>query len=90
MPDIDPAALGRLDGTMIPNGSSTPVTASKTLPGATPSSAKANKTAAPTPRIDLEPIYTSLKSAVSSHYWSIYKDAISGFILGKSALGPRS
>lgn len=84
MPDIDPTSLGRVDGgATLANGASTPVTASKTLPSATPSSFKASKPAAPAPRVDLEPIYTSLKSAVSSQNWSTYKDAISGFMLGE-------
>ena len=34
------------------------------------------------PRIDYEPIYSSLKAAVGS-YWGTYKDALAQFLLGK-------
>ena len=42
------------------------------------------KTAKPSnsiPRIDLEPLYTNLKAAITEH-WAEYKQAISLFVLG--------
>ncbi|KAI9836817.1 MAG: hypothetical protein M1819_000982 [Sarea resinae] len=82
MPDIDPAALSR--SATIPQPSSTPTTASKTIPAGSanaPASVKTGKPAAGVQRIDLEPLYTSLKAAVGDH-WVEYKEAISSFVLG--------
>lgn len=80
MPDIDPAALGRSDS--IINGSATPSVSLKPLLGAGAASAqKAGKSPPAAPRVDLELIYTSLKTAIGEH-WSTYKDAISRFVLG--------
>ncbi|KAI9860604.1 MAG: transcriptional coactivator hfi1/ADA1 [Trichoglossum hirsutum] len=79
MPDIDPAALSRsIPATQVSTVSLPPV---KPLSGSTTSTPKVIKTISITPRIDLEPLYTSLKSAVGEH-WVAYKEAISLFVLG--------
>lgn len=82
MPDIDPAALSRSDSISAafpgalslkqPNGISA-------LP-----SQKAIKTVSTAQRIDLEPLYTSLKGAVGENF-AKYKEAICLFILGESS-----
>ncbi|RMY75525.1 hypothetical protein D0863_02542 [Hortaea werneckii] len=61
-----------------------PTLTSKNLP--TPqSSAQRNGSIgkAPIPRVDLEPIYTHLKSALGGEQWAEYKAAINAFVLGK-------
>ena len=77
MPDAEPAALGRSDS--IVNGSATPSISSKPLPGA--SAQKQGKPAPSAPRVDLEPTYTALKSALGEHF-NTYKNAVGQFILG--------
>ena len=82
MPDIDPAALSRSDSISAafpgalslkqPNGISA-------LP-----SQKPIKTVSTAQRIDLEPLYTSLKGAVGENF-AKYKEAICLFILGESS-----
>ncbi|OTB08957.1 hypothetical protein M426DRAFT_316247 [Hypoxylon sp. CI-4A] len=77
MPDIDPAALSR------PSLLSTPTLKSITV-SAAPTSQKATKTSQIIPaRIDLEPLYTALKSAIGKEQWNTYKDASTRFILGQ-------
>lgn len=80
MPDIDPAALSRSDTI------SGPITASLTnskLNGASvPLPLKTTKSPNTAQRIDLEPLYTSLKAAIGEH-WGNYKEAISFFLLGR-------
>ncbi|KAL8696752.1 MAG: hypothetical protein Q9201_007501, partial [Fulgogasparrea decipioides] len=79
MPDIDPAALSRSDSTATFNPSTlNPI---KSNGVSAPSSAKAQKTTNAAQRIDLEPLYASLKGAIGDN-WGRYKDAISLFILG--------
>jgi transcriptional coactivator HFI1/ADA1 len=79
MPDIDPAALSR--------PSNLTVTPSKTL-SASAAAASQNSASKPTksqqiaPRIDLEPIYTALKSALGE-FWAEYKESVSLFVLGQ-------
>lgn len=79
MPNIDPAALSRSDtftqptalsiGTSKPNGAPIPL------------SVKTTRTTATAQRIDLEPLYTSLKTAIGDN-WTQYKEAVSLYILG--------
>lgn len=79
MPNIDPAALSRSEtftqptslslGTSKPNGASIALTV-KTI-----------RTTATAQRIDLEPLYTSLKAAIGDN-WTQYKEAVSLYILG--------
>ena len=82
MPDIDPSALNRPEPIQTslnpsslslskPNGISAPLPASK--------AAKTVTTGLQ--RIDLEPIYTSLKAAAGEH-WVGYKEAIGRFVIG--------
>ncbi|UNI15726.1 hypothetical protein JDV02_002232 [Purpureocillium takamizusanense] len=79
MPDIDPAALSRPAVTL-----STPVLSTKTLSINATGSAKITKTSQIIPaRIDLEPLYTALKSAISSDQWLIYKEATAEFLTGR-------
>ena len=81
MPDIDPAALSRSDSLITANP------ASLSLPKAngitSQPSLKAIKTVNTAQRIDLEPLYTSLKTAIGDN-WGIYKDALSLFVSGKT------
>ncbi|EON67924.1 hypothetical protein W97_07421 [Coniosporium apollinis CBS 100218] len=61
----------------------TPTLPSKALPTNAAVSQKAAKpVASSAPRIDLEPLYTALKSAIGDN-WGIYKEATSLFILGQ-------
>ena len=82
MPDIDPAALSRPSISL-----STPTLASKTITVSAPGSQKIIKTSQIIPpRIDLEPLYTALKAAIPSEQWLVYKESISQFLIGESAL----
>ncbi|KAI0394081.1 putative transcriptional coactivator HFI1 [Xylariaceae sp. FL0594] len=77
MPDIDPAALSRPSISL-----STPVL--KTITVSTPATQKITKTSQIIPaRIDLEPLYKSLKAAIGIEQWNTYKEATSQFILGR-------
>ena len=79
MPDIDPAALSRSDTLSHPI--TTSLTNSK-LTGASASlTVKTTRSPNTAQRIDLEPLYTSLKAAITEH-WGKYKEAISLFLLG--------
>lgn len=49
------------------------------MPGA-PKIAKSSQIPA---RIDLEPLYTALKSVVTSEQWAIYKESTTEFLVGK-------
>ncbi|KAJ3567223.1 hypothetical protein NPX13_g6845 [Xylaria arbuscula] len=78
MPDIDPAALSSRPAASI----STPVL--KTITVSTPATQKITKTSQIIPaRIDLEPLYTSLKAAIGIEQWNTYKDASTQFVLGR-------
>ena len=79
MVDIDPAALSR------PAVSLTPVLSNKTLSITAPGSQKTIKISQLIPaRIDLEPLYTSLKGAIGGEQWLIYKESTAEFLTGKS------
>ncbi|KAL6859654.1 transcriptional regulator of RNA polII, SAGA, subunit domain-containing protein [Trichoderma novae-zelandiae] len=79
MPDIDPAALSRPAVSV-----STPVLSTKTLTLTAPGSQKAVKTSQFIPsRIDLEPLYTALKAAISPEQWLIYKESTTEFLTGR-------
>ncbi len=79
MPDIDPAALSRSDSLTIANPSSLSL---KQLNGISVlPSQKTLKTTNSAQRIDLEPLYTSLKAAIGDS-WGKYKEAISLYIVG--------
>lgn len=74
-------------GTIRPNEinvSTTPVLASKTLPGLTDLlKSEAKKPSLPrAPRVDVEPLYTAVKSAISDSDWTTYKASLSSFLLG--------
>ena len=79
MPDIDPAALTRLDTFSQPLAP--PALPSKLNGINGLSSLKTPKAVNTVQRVDLEPLYTSLKGAIGDH-WSEYKEAISLFVLG--------
>ncbi|KAI9875460.1 MAG: hypothetical protein M1830_008456 [Pleopsidium flavum] len=79
MPDIDPAALSRSDSILQPSG--TPTITTKSLVASAPAAPKAAKTINTAQRIDLEPLYTSLRAAIGEH-WVGYKEALSLFVLG--------
>ena len=79
MPDIDPSTLTRTDSFSQPLP---PPPLSSKLNGASAlASQKAAKTATTAQRVDLEPLYTSLKSTIGEH-WAEYKEAINQFLLG--------
>jgi transcriptional coactivator HFI1/ADA1 len=63
---------------------SSPIVSSKSLPSAAPAVKPAGKPTVTAPRIDLEPLYTALKSAVGDADWTIYKEAIRCFVIGMS------
>ena len=65
----------------------TPTVSTKQLPAPTNNASKATKTAPAAPRIDLEPLYASLKQQVGDK-WARYKDAICAFILGMISVLP--
>jgi transcriptional coactivator HFI1/ADA1 len=60
--------------------STTPTLATKNLPSPSPALRPERKITAP--RIDIEPLYTAIKSAISDADWTIYKSSISQFLLG--------
>ncbi|KAH8671380.1 transcriptional regulator of RNA polII, SAGA, subunit-domain-containing protein [Xylariales sp. PMI_506] len=76
MPDIDPAALSRPSVNL-----STPILKSITV--STPSAQKPKTSQIIPARIDLEPLYTALKSAIGSEQWTIYKESTTQFMLGR-------
>lgn len=78
MPDIDPAALSRPAA-----GLTTPVLSAKTISVNAPGTLKFPKTSQIIPsRIDLEPLYTALKSAIGPEQWLVYKESTTEFFLG--------
>ncbi|POR34621.1 Transcriptional coactivator HFI1/ADA1 [Tolypocladium paradoxum] len=79
MPDIDPAALSRPAVTL-----STPVLATKSLSINATGTAKVTKTSQIIPaRIDLEPLYSALKAAISNEQWLVYKESTAEFLTGR-------
>ena len=77
MPDIDPAALSRPAASL-----STPILKSITV--SAPTTQKVTKTSQIIPaRIDLEPLYTALKSSIGIEQWTVYKESTTQFLLGK-------
>ncbi|KAJ4303229.1 hypothetical protein N0V90_002122 [Kalmusia sp. IMI 367209] len=74
-------------GTIRPNDmnvSTTPILSSKTLPDLNMSALKPDKkpTAPRAPRVDIEPLYTAVKAAISDADWAVYKTSLSSFLLG--------
>ncbi|CAI6335304.1 unnamed protein product [Periconia digitata] len=73
-------------GTMRPNEmnvSTTPVLSSKTLPGIDLLKSDSKKPALPrAPRIDIEPLYTTIKSSISDSEFTTYKSSLTSFLLG--------
>ena len=79
--NINPSALsGRADSTA-PNGKDGTPAPSRPPPLSTGTNQKSNKPPQVIPRVDIEPLYTSLKSAIGDN-WATYKDGVSRFILG--------
>ncbi|XXH03905.1 Microtubule-nucleating Tub4p (gamma-tubulin) complex component [Hypoxylon texense] len=77
MPDIDPAALSRPSVNL-----STPTLKSITV--SAPVTQKVAKTSQIIPtRIDLEPLFTALKTAVGNEQWNRYKEALNQFFIGR-------
>jgi transcriptional coactivator HFI1/ADA1 len=81
MPDINPADLSSRPAVNL----TTPTLSNKTITVSTPSTAaKPIKTSQIIPaRIDLEPIYAALKSAIGNEQWATYKAATTHFFIGK-------
>jgi hypothetical protein len=78
--DINPAALSRPSISL-----STPILSNKSITVSAPSSQKAPKTSQLIPtRIDLEPIYTKLKSHIDPEQWPVYKEATTQLFIGQS------
>ncbi|KUI72865.1 Transcriptional coactivator HFI1/ADA1 [Cytospora mali] len=80
MPDINPAELSRPAVSL-----TTPTLSNKTITVSTPSTlTKPVKTSQIIPaRIDLEPIYAALKSAIGNEQWTTYKVATTQFFIGR-------
>lgn len=76
MPDIDPAALSRPSISI-----STPALSTKSLNGPAP---KPTLKLGPTvpARMDLEPIYTQLKTQIGKDQWLFYKQTLDDFLHG--------
>lgn len=81
MPDINPADLSSRPAVNL----TTPTLSNKTITVSTPSTAaKPIKTSQIIPaRIDLEPIYAALKSAIGNEQWATYKEATTQFFIGQ-------
>ncbi|KAG8169090.1 hypothetical protein KVR01_001839 [Diaporthe batatas] len=81
MPDINPADLSSRPAVNL----TTPTLSNKTITVSTPSTAaKPIKTSQIIPaRIDLEPIYAALKSAIGNEQWATYKEATTQFFIGR-------
>lgn len=78
MVDINPAALSRPSISL-----STPILSNKSINVSVPSIHKAPKTSQLIPaRVDLEPIYTKLKSSIGAEQWPTYKESITNFLIG--------
>ena len=75
MPDIDPTALTARPSVSI----STPTLSSKSLSINVPGKPKSSQIPA---RIDLEPLYTALRSAISNEDWLVYKESTANFLIG--------
>jgi len=80
MPDGDLAPLTRSE-TVATDTSLTSTGLVKVLSSSTSAPQKAGKPAQAAPRVDVEPLYTALKSVIGE-YWTTYKDAVSQFALG--------
>ncbi|KAF2478193.1 uncharacterized protein BDR25DRAFT_276005 [Lindgomyces ingoldianus] len=61
---------------------STPILSNKTLPTPVPILKPAEKRTVTAPRIDVEPLYATLKGTMGDAEWGVYKAAISQFLLG--------
>lgn len=84
MVDINPAALSRPSISL-----TTPILSTKTINVAPPSLSKTPKTSQLVPpRIDLEPIYTDLKSQIGPEQWAVYKEATAQFLIGNASMLP--
>lgn len=68
------------------NMATTPTMSNKALPAASSSQDRPNglssKPSSSAPRMDLEPLYTSLKSSISDSDWQTYKTSIALFLNG--------
>lgn len=80
--DINPATLSQRPSVTL----TTPILSNKSITVSVPSLGKFSKTQPIPTRIDLEPIYTALKSAIGSEQWPIYKEATTQFFIGMSPL----
>ncbi|KAK2625139.1 hypothetical protein QTJ16_005508 [Diplocarpon rosae] len=72
--DIDPSTLISQPKPILPP--------TKVISTSVPSVPKISKSSHVPPRIDLEPLYTALKSAIGEQ-WGIYKESISLFVMGQ-------
>ncbi|KAF2203115.1 hypothetical protein GQ43DRAFT_439117 [Delitschia confertaspora ATCC 74209] len=75
-----------MSGTIRPDtiavSGSTPTLSSKSLPALNTTTKQTAKPAVTAPRIDVEPLYTTLKSGMGDAEWSDYKVAVSKFMMG--------
>ena len=84
MPDLDPATLSRQDSFTTAAPSS--FLLSSKANGITPiTTSRAAKTVNPAQRIDIEPLYTNMKSMIGDN-WLRYKEAVTLFLFGQSVL----
>jgi len=77
MVDINPAALSRPSISL-----TTPILSTKSINVSVPSLQKPKTSQLIPARIDLEPIYTALKSSIGAEGWTIYKEATTQFLIG--------
>lgn len=87
MPDIDPAALSRPDPLSTANPASLSLSKAQAHGIAALPLQKVAKAVNTAQRIDLEPLYTSLKNAIGDN-WAAYKESISLFVLGMCTIVP--
>ncbi|KAK1756883.1 transcriptional coactivator HFI1/ADA1 [Echria macrotheca] len=78
MVDINPAALSRPSISL-----STPILSSKSINVSVPSLQKPKTSQLIPARIDLEPIYSALKSSIGPEGWTVYKEAVTQFLIGR-------
>src|SRR4051812_26852923 len=80
MVDINPAALSSRPSVSL----TTPILSTKSINVSVPSLQKPKTSQLIPARIDLEPIYTTLKSSIGAEGWAIYKEATTQFLIGSS------
>ncbi|KAK0619286.1 transcriptional regulator of RNA polII, SAGA, subunit-domain-containing protein [Immersiella caudata] len=79
MVDINPAALSSRPSVSL----TTPILSTKSINVSVPALQKPKTSQLIPARIDLEPIYAALKSSIGAEGWTIYKEAVTHFLIGR-------